>query len=307
MKENVLATRNISKKYGNKLAVDNVTMTVKKGDIYGLVGKNGAGKTTLIRMALSLTSPTDGDFELFNANNEADRIKAHTRVGCIVETPAFYPYLTAKQNLEYYRIQRGIVDKNCVDEALNLVGLSDTGKKKFKGFSLGMKQRLGLALAIMGSPDFLVLDEPINGLDPMGIKEIRDLLLKLNRIKNTTILISSHILGELSQLATCYGFINEGKLIQEISAQELEDNCKHCLALKVDDAECAAAILEEKLECKDYEVLNNNLIKVYAYLDEPHVVNKALLNAGVIVSSFERVGSSLEEYFLELIGGEKND
>lgn len=307
MKENVLATRNISKKYGNKLAVDNVTMTVKKGDIYGLVGKNGAGKTTLIRMALSLTSPTDGDFELFNANNEADRIKAHTRVGCIVETPAFYPYLTAKQNLEYYRIQRGIVDKNCVDEALNLVGLSDTGKKKFKGFSLGMKQRLGLALAIMGSPDFLVLDEPINGLDPMGIKEIRDLLLKLNRIKNTTILISSHILGELSQLATCYGFINEGKLIQEISAQELEENCKHCLALKVDDAECAAAILEEKLECKDYEVLNNNLIKVYAYLDEPHVVNKALLNAGVIVSSFERVGSSLEEYFLELIGGEKND
>ena len=307
MKENVLATRNISKKYGNKLAVDNVTMTVKKGDIYGLVGKNGAGKTTLIRMALSLTSPTDGDFELFNANNEADRIKAHTRVGCIVETPAFYPYLTAKQNLEYYRIQRGIVDKNCVDEALNLVGLSDTGKKKFKGFSLGMKQRLGLALAIMGSPDFLVLDEPINGLDPMGIKEIRDLLLKLNRIKNTTILISSHILGELSQLATCYGFINEGKLIKEISAQELEDNCKHCLALKVDDAECAAAILEEKLECKDYEVLNNNLIKVYAYLDEPHVVNKALLNAGVIVSSFERVGSSLEEYFLELIGGEKND
>ncbi len=307
MKENVLATRNISKKYGNKLAVDNVTMTVKKGDIYGLVGKNGAGKTTLIRMALSLTSPTDGDFELFNANNEADRIKAHTRVGCIVETPAFYPYLTAKQNLEYYRIQRGIVDKKCVDEALNLVGLSDTGKKKFKGFSLGMKQRLGLALAIMGSPDFLVLDEPINGLDPMGIKEIRDLLLKLNRIKNTTILISSHILGELSQLATCYGFINEGKLIQEISAQELEENCKHCLALKVDDAECAAAILEEKLECKDYEVLNNNLIKVYAYLDEPHVVNKALLNAGVIVSSFERVGSSLEEYFLELIGGEKND
>lgn len=307
MKENVLATRNISKKYGNKLAVDNVTMTVKKGDIYGLVGKNGAGKTTLIRMALSLTSPTDGDFELFNANNEADRIKAHTRVGCIVETPVFYPYLTAKQNLEYYRIQRGIVDKNCVDEALNLVGLSDTGKKKFKGFSLGMKQRLGLALAIMGSPDFLVLDEPINGLDPMGIKEIRDLLLKLNRIKNTTILISSHILGELSQLATCYGFINEGKLIQEISAQELEENCKHCLALKVDDAECAAAILEEKLECKDYEVLNNNLIKVYAYLDEPHVVNKALLNAGVIVSSFERVGSSLEEYFLELIGGEKND
>lgn len=307
MRENVLATRNISKKYGNKLAVDDVSMTVKKGDIYGLVGKNGAGKTTLIRMALSLTRPTSGDFELFGADNEMDRIKAHTRVGCIVETPAFYPYLTAKQNLEYYRIQRGIVDKNCVDEALSLVGLSDTGKKKFKGFSLGMKQRLGLALAIMGNPDFLILDEPINGLDPMGIKEIRDLLLRLNRIKNTTILISSHILGELSQLATCYGFINEGKLIQEISAQELEENCKHCLAVKVDDAECAAAILEEKLKCKDYEVLNNNLIKVYAYLDEPHVVNKALLNAGVIVSSFERVGSSLEEYFLELIGGEKND
>ncbi|MDU4953403.1 MULTISPECIES: ATP-binding cassette domain-containing protein [Clostridium] len=307
MIENILATRNISKKYGNKLAVTDVSMTVKKGDIYGLVGKNGAGKTTLIRMALSLTSPTSGDFELFDANNEPDRIRMHTRVGCIVETPAFYPYLTAKENLEYYRIQRGIVDKNCVDEALKLVGLIDTGKKKFKGFSLGMKQRLGLALAIMGSPDFLILDEPINGLDPMGIKEIRDLLLMLNRIRNTTILISSHILGELSQLATCYGFINNGKLVQEISAQELDERCKHCVSIKVDDAESAAAILEEKLKCKDYEVLNNNLIKVYAYLDEPHVVNKALLNAGVMVSSLERVGSSLEEYFLELVGGEKND
>ena len=177
MKENVLVTRNLSKKYGDKYVVDKVNLTVNKGDIYGLIGKNGAGKTTIIRMALSLANITDGEVELFGKTSEKDRIKVHSKIGCLVESPCFYPYLSAKENLEYYRIQRGIVGKECVDEALKLVGLEDVGKKKFKGFSLGMKQRLGIALAIMGNPDLLILDEPINGLDPMGIKEIRQLLI----------------------------------------------------------------------------------------------------------------------------------
>ena len=288
MKENVLVTRNLSKKYGDKYVVDKVNLTVNKGDIYGLIGKNGAGKTTIIRMALSLANITDGEVELFGKTSEKDRIKVHSKIGCLVESPCFYPYLSAKENLEYYRIQRGIVGKECVDEALKLVGLEDVGKKKFKGFSLGMKQRLGIALAIM------------------GIKEIRQLLINLNRVKNITILISSHILGELSQLATCYGFINDGKLVEEISAEKLAEKCKHCLAIKVDNAEKAAIILEEKLNCNKYEVLNNNLINVYEYLEEQFIVNKELLNGGVMVSSLDKVGSSLEDYFINLIGGEKN-
>lgn len=304
MREDVLVTRNLYKKYGDKFVVDNMNMTVKKGQIYGLVGKNGAGKTTLIRMALALANATKGEVELFGKITEKDRLANHNRIGAIVETPAFYPYLTAKQNLEYYRIQKGIVGKECIEESLKLVGLDDTGKKKFKGFSLGMKQRLGLALAIMGNPDFLILDEPINGLDPMGIKEVREIILKLNRVKNTTILISSHILGELSQLANFYGFINDGKLIEEISAEELNEKCKHCLSIKVDNAEKTSTILEEKLGCKKYEVLNNNTIKVYDYLDEPHIVNQVLVSGGVMIYSLERTGSNLEEYFIDLVGGE---
>lgn len=306
MREDILVTRNLSKKYGNNTVVDNVNMTIKKGDIYGLVGKNGAGKTTIIRMILSLSKESSGEFKLFNATSEKEKLEKHGLVGSIVETPAFYPYLSAKQNLEYYRLQRGIVEKDAVDEALKFVGLEDVGNKKFKGFSLGMKQRLGLALAIMSNPDFLILDEPINGLDPMGIKEVRETLLKLNKVKNTTILISSHILGELSQLASCYGFIDDGKLIEEISSEELLNKCKHCLAIKVDDLEKASAILESKFKCENYEVLNGNLIKIYDYLEESHIINKSFVENGIMVYSLQKIGSNLEEYFLNLVGGEHN-
>lgn len=307
MNENILVTRNLCKKYGKSFAVKNLNLTVKKGDIYGLVGKNGAGKTTFMRLLLSMSEITSGEIELFGETGEKNRRKEHIRIGAMIETPAFYPYLSAKENLEYYRIQRGIPGKECVLEALKTVGLFNVGKKKFKGFSLGMKQRLGIALAIMGNPDFLILDEPINGLDPMGIKEIRDLLLSLNKLKGITIIISSHILGELSQLATCYGFINNGELIEEISVDELEDKCKHYLSIKVDNSEKAAIILEQNLKCKEYEVLNSNFIRVYGYLEEPEVVSKSLFNGGIMISSLERVGSNLEEYFINLIGGKNND
>lgn len=307
MCNNILVTRNLCKKYEKNFAVEKLNITIKKGDIYGLVGKNGAGKTSIMKMILSMSKITEGEIELFGATIEKDRIKEHIKIGAMIENPAFYPYLSAKDNLEYYRIQRGIPGKNCVNEALETVGLSDVGKKKFKGFSLGMKQRLGIALAIMGSPDFLVLDEPINGLDPIGIKEIRDLLLRLNKLKGITILISSHILGELSQLVTRYGFINNGRLIEEISVQQLEDRCKHYLSIKVDNSQKAATILEQNLKCTEYEVLNNNYIRVYKYLNEPEIVSRSLFNGGIMISSLENVGSNLEEYFLNLIGGEKND
>ncbi|GAA0116996.1 ATP-binding cassette domain-containing protein [Clostridium senegalense] len=303
MEETILATRNLTKRYKNNIVVNNVNMNIKKGDIYGLIGKNGAGKTTIIRLILSLIDETDGEIELFSKTSTKEKLKELSRVGSIVETPKFYPYFTAEQNLEYYRIQRGIVEKEIVKESLELVGLKDVGNKKFKKFSLGMKQRLGIALAIMGDPDFLVLDEPTNGLDPMGIVEIREILLKLNKLKNTTILISSHILGEVAQLATCFGFIDNGMLIEEISAKEMNEKCRTCLAIKVNDIEKTSAILENKVGCKEYEVLPDNNIKIYAHLDEPEIINKLLVENGVMVYSLERLGANLENYFIDLVGG----
>ena len=205
MTENVLVTRGLTKRYGSHLAVDHVDLTIPKGEIYGLVGRNGAGKTTIIRMAAAQTVPTAGEIELFGAVGERELQKARSRTGAMVEIPSFYPYLTAKENLEYYRRQRGVAGAYVVEDALRQVGLADTGRKKFKTFSLGMKQRLGLALALMNRPDLLLLDEPINGLDPEGIVDFRNLLLELNRQYQITILISSHILSELQNLATCNG------------------------------------------------------------------------------------------------------
>ena len=202
MAEYVLVTRALTKRYGAAAAVDGVDLAVEKGQIYGLVGRNGAGKTTIIRMLTAQTVPTTGEIELFGQATEKGLATARARTGAMVETPSFYPYLTARENLEYYRRQRGIPGAQCVDRALEQVGLHDAGKKKFKQFSLGMKQRLGLALALMNHPDLLLLDEPINGLDPEGIVEFRNILLELNRQRETTILISSHILSELSNIAT---------------------------------------------------------------------------------------------------------
>ncbi|MEG1004545.1 MAG: ATP-binding cassette domain-containing protein [Clostridium sp.] len=303
--KNIVTTRNVTKKYSNKFAVHGVNMTIKEGDIYGLVGRNGAGKTTLMKMITSLIDETSGEIELFGKTTKNERIKEHSRIGAIIETPAFFPKMTAKDNLEYYRIQKGVVESNAVDNVLNIVGLTEVENKKFKDFSLGMKQRLGLALAILGSPDFLILDEPINGLDPMGIKEIRDILTKLNKVKKTTILISSHILGELSQLATCYGFINNGELIEELSGEELDSKCRHHIAIKVDDVETSAVLLE-KMGCTSYDVLDEHNIRVYEYINESYKVNEALVKGNIKVYSLQTVGSNLEDYFIQLVGGNIN-
>ena len=293
----------LTRRYGSTAALDGVNLSIEKGQIYGLVGRNGAGKTTLIRLISGQSFPSSGEIVLFGASTPAGLNQARSRTGAMVETPSFYPYLTARQNLEYYRIQRGIPGRHCVDEALERVNLADTGKKKFKNFSLGMKQRLGLALALLNQPEFLLLDEPINGLDPEGIVEVRELLLQLNRERQTTVLISSHILSELSALATCYGFIEKGCLLEEISARALQEKCRECLELTVDDAPRAATVLEQQLGTRDYEVLPFNKLRLYAYLGEPQMVNETLMNAGVSLLSSERKGSNLEDYFLSLIGG----
>ncbi|CDB74199.1 MULTISPECIES: ABC transporter ATP-binding protein [Clostridia] len=306
MKKVVLKTYNITKKYGEQLAVDNVNMTIKKGDIYGFIGQNGAGKTTLIRLITGLIHKSGGEIELLGANEENELNKARTMVGSLIESPSFYTNMTARENLEVSRLVRNIPGKKCIDEVLELVGLKDVEKKKVKNFSLGMRQRLGIANALMGNPKLLILDEPINGLDPMGIVEIRELLKKINKEKDMTILISSHILSELSELATTYGIISNGKLIEEITAKQLSKKCRQYIDLKVDNTARAVILLERELGISDYEVLEDSNIKVFSNLDNVGEVNSLLSRSGIIVESISVKGENLEEYFMNKVGGVLN-
>ena len=306
MKKVVLKTYNITKKYGEQLAVDNVNMTIKKGDIYGFIGQNGAGKTTLIRLITGLIHKSGGEIELLGANEENELNKARTMVGSLIETPSFYTNMTARENLEVSRLVRNIPGKKCIDEVLELVGLKDVEKKKVNNFSLGMRQRLGIANALMGNPKLLILDEPINGLDPMGIVEIRELLKKINKEKDMTILISSHILSELSELATTYGIISNGKLIEEITAKQLSEKCRQYIDLRVDDTARAVILLERELGINDYEVLEDSNIKVFSNLDNVGEINSLLSRSGIIVESISVKGENLEEYFMNKVGGVLN-
>ena len=295
---------NLCKKYKDQMAVDNVSMTIRKGDIYGFIGQNGAGKTSLIRMITGLAHRTSGEIELFGGSGEEALNKGREFIGSLIESPAFYKNMTARENLEVSRLVRNIPGKECIDEVLNLVGLKDTGKKKVKDFSLGMRQRLGIANALLGNPKLLILDEPINGLDPMGIIEIRELLKKINKEKDITILISSHILGELSELATTYGIISNGKLIEEISSSELSQKCRQYIDIKVDDAKKAVILLERQFGITDYEVLENNKIKIFSHLNETGAINMQLSKGGVVVEKIDIKGEKLEEYFMDRVGGE---
>lgn len=295
----ILKTENLTKVYGKKKVVNAVSMHVKKGDIYGFIGKNGAGKTTFMRMVAGLAAPNEGEMELFG---KKDLEKQRVRIGTLIENPGVYPNMTARDNLEIARRSYGITDKNAVDEMLAFVGLADTGKKKVKHFSMGMKQRLGIAIALFKNPDFLILDEPINGLDPAGIKEIRDLLLKLNQEKQITILISSHILGELSKVATRYGIIRDGSLIEEFAAEELSEKCCRCQKLAVDDTQKASVLLEEKLHITEYDVPEPGVLRIFGHLDETAKVNRELIESGVEVVESYLAGQDLEGYFMELLG-----
>ncbi|MGG5460893.1 ATP-binding cassette domain-containing protein [Clostridium sp. B9] len=303
----VLKTYNLSKKYGRKFAVQGVNLNIKKGDIYGFIGKNGAGKTSLIRMITGLSSITNGGIELFGQDSPKDIINGRKRIGSLIENPAFYSNMTACENMELLRLQKGIPGKKCIEEKLALVGLDKVEKKKIKNFSLGMKQKLGIAMALLGDPEFLILDEPTNGLDPMGIIELRELLKQLNSDKGITILISSHILGELSQLATCYGIINNGELVEEISSDELNERCKTSLEIKVNNVNKAAWVIENILNTNNFKVLPGRIIRLYDYINNPGEVSKNLLNNDVIVEELSVKGENLESYFMGLLGGRKDD
>jgi len=303
MNEYVFRTYNLCKKYQDKMALNQVNLSIKKGSIYGFIGQNGAGKSTLIRIMTGLAFPTAGKFELFGVSSERELIEVRKRIGTIIEGPALYPHMTAAENLEAHRLLKGIPGKACIGKTLKLVGLQDTGKKKAKDFSLGMKQRLGLAIALLGDPEFLVLDEPINGLDPIGVVEIRELLKKLNQEYGITILISSHILSELHLLATHYGIIHKGELLEQLSAEELNEKCRQYLHIKVDNPSKAATVIEKHFTAGNFEVMPDGSIRLFAYADLPGEVSKALTNEGLVIEQFMPMGEDLETYFTNLIGG----
>lgn len=301
--EVILKTENLTKNYPKKIALSNVNITIRKGDIYGFIGKNGAGKTTLMKLVVGLASPSEGSLELFESYNLRN---GRQKIGSIIESPTFIPHLTAKQNLHVQMMLKGYKNQSQIDEVLKLVNLSDTGKKKVKNFSLGMKQRLGIAMSLLGEPEFLVLDEPTNGLDPEGIIEVRNLLKKLNKEKNLTILISSHILSELSKLATRYGIINDGILIDEFTQIELENRCQASLIIKVDNVNRAIEVLKESLYAEKISAINENTIELFGFNDKAGVVNTMLAKNDIIVYSLTNTSVDLEEYFMQMIGGNKN-
>ena len=297
----VLQTQGLTKRYRRGKALDGLTMAVPKGAIYGLVGKNGAGKTTLLRLICGLQEPSSGSYSLYGVSNDRkELLKVRRRMGAVVETPSIYLNMSAGENLEQQALILGLPDVNGLGELLELVGLENAGPKKAGHFSLGMRQRLGLAVALVGDPDFLVLDEPTNGLDPQGIVDLRELILKLNRERRVSFLVSSHILGELSRTATHYGIIDRGRMVKELSARELEQSCRKRLVLQVTDTAALARTLDDlHLE---YKILSDSEAELFA---KPNVTRlaAALSEAGCEILDLREKDENLESYFLSLVGG----
>mgnify|MGYP001112837681 CR=1 FL=1 len=295
--ESVLKTINIVKKYGDKIVLNNINMNINKGDIYGFIGKNGAGKTTFMRVVLSLTNCNKGEVKFFD-NKSIEEVGL--KVGSLIEAPGLYKNASAYENLKRFSILYG-ADDSKINEILKMVGLNNTGKRKTKDFSLGMRQRLGIAIALLGEPDFLLLDEPINGLDPEGIKEIRDIIVKLNKEKNITFLISSHLLDELSKIVTRYGILNNGVLIEEIEADELKEKCKNKLIIECNNLERAKKLISKNIDEKDI-ILKQNCLEIHSHLEASADINKTLVENGISVEAIYPKADSLEEYFMKRIG-----
>lgn len=300
MNNTVIKLRDISKKRGQTEILNHLNMTVYQKDIYGFIGQNGAGKSTTMKIIMSLIKETQGQLELFDSlDNQINR----SRIGAIIENPAFYPYMTAYENLKYYVQYKGIVERNSIEKVLKMVGLENVRKKKYKNYSLGMKQRLGLALALINNPDLLILDEPLNGLDPQGIVELREILSHLNKKYGITMLISSHILDELEMIATRYGFIHQGQMIEEITAEKLQEKLKKYISLDVENIGLATITLEQKLHTENFKVMDDHTIYLYDFVNESSLVATTLIQEGVILNKMNISNVSLENYYLSLIKG----
>lgn len=301
MREVVLKTQGLTKCYKNTIALDHADLTVYRGDIYGLIGKNGAGKTTIMKLVTGLAQKTEGEFEIFGKRGR-EAAGEKKRIGCLIENPAFFGGMSAYRNLHYYAIQKGIADKRQIDEALALVNLTGARDKRFRQFSLGMKQRLGIALALLDNPDLIILDEPINGLDPIGIGELRDTFYRLNREQNISFIISSHILSELYLVANRFLFIDKGKILKEVTKEELDRECMRCIAVKSRDIKAAVALIESKMGVTDYKVIDGGELRVYDERVQAEELNRLFFENGVGVSSIFETGISLEDYFKSLVG-----
>lgn len=303
--EYVLQTNAVKKDYGKYKALNGLTMHVPKGSIYGFVGKNGAGKTTLIRIICGLQRPTSGEIEIYGAKYGTPAIEiARRRMGAVVETPSIYLDMTAEENLKEQCLILGAPSFEGISEILQLVGLENTGKKKAKHFSLGMRQRLGIAVALAGNPDFLVLDEPINGLDPQGIIDIRELILKLNRERSITVLVSSHILDELSKIATHFGFIDGGKIVKEMSAEELDNACRKRIEITVSDTKVLSRVLDGlNIE---YSIKSDTDAEIFGEVNVTELTLKLHREHCDVTTMCER-NESLEAFYIDLVGGKNHE
>ncbi|MCD2501577.1 ABC transporter ATP-binding protein [Clostridium sp. NSJ-145] len=299
---NIIETENLTKQYGTTTVVDNINLHVPKGKIYGLLGRNGAGKTTAMKMMLQLVYPTGGSIRLFGTDYKEHTHSLYGKIGSIIETPGFYSNLTGYENLKIIAKLRGKLSKDSVQEALRVVGLEKETRKVFADYSLGMKQRLGIAAAIMHEPELLILDEPINGLDPIGISEIRSFLSELSHSKGTTILISSHVLNEIEQIADIIGVMHEGRLIEEVNMAELHKRNRRYIEFELSNVEIAAKILENNYQIKDYSI-QGNTIKIYDFTHNSGEINKAFVENGLLVTKINIDEENLENYFSGLIGG----
>lgn len=301
---NVIELKNISKTYGKKTVVDNFSLSVENGHILGLIGPNGAGKTTIMKMMAGLAAPSKGEMSFFGKSDNLDQFR--NRMAFMLEAPIIDKSMNARQNMEYVRYVKGVADKKKIDEMLDFVGLHDVGKKAAGKFSLGMTQRLGIAMALLTEPEIMVLDEPVNGLDPEGIVEIRLMLKKLSEEKNVTIIISSHILSELSELCTDFSIINHGKQIENLSREELMAKCRSYYAIRTNDINRTAAVIEDKLGTNQYKVIHGDEIRLFDHLDNIEKVSKTITDNGLILTKFISEGESLEDFYLSKVGAEND-
>lgn len=301
--ENIIKAKGLTKKYPKCTALQKVNLEIKRGEIYGLVGANGAGKTTLLKILAGQIFASKGEFTLFGACEKKEQENQRKRLGALIENPGFYPQMTIEQNMEFYRLQKGVPGKQIVEDTLKTVGLWEVRNKKGKTLSLGMKQRLGLAIALLGEPELLFLDEPANGLDPAGIIEMRNLLKKLNREKNITIVISSHILSELEHLATVYGFLDKGKMLEQISAKALHEKCGDYLELKVSDAEKYTMLLEKQLQHTSYLVLEGGMVQIFDMKFDRETYSALAGENGIGILAMNMKQNSLEDYYMNLTKG----
>lgn len=302
----ILKTNSLTKIYGKQKVVDNLNIALEKGEIYGFLGRNGAGKTTTIRMMMGLIKPTNGDVEIFGKRIKGNEKEIYARVGSMIEHSGFYGNLTAKENLYINAKLMGVTNKDAIEDALEIVGLSDVGMKKVKKFSLGMKQRLGIARSILHKPEILILDEPTNGLDPVGIKEIRSLIKQLAEERDITIFVSSHILSEVEQLANRIGIIHKGQLIEEMDLKTLMENNRQYLQIQSSSSSETSRILETQLDIFDYEVIEDNILRVYEKINQAALINSKLVKENLEVFSLYISENSLEDYFIKITGGDIN-